>query len=146
MNIIKSLDYVGFVLFSGSLASMLLGVSWGGQRYRKVFLSCSFCSQDANKLSAWKSAEVITTIVVGGVGMFVLAAYGKQEPPYFSTNLYLQLPREACQDSESFGAYVNHIESKLCQPYDYFKCWSNDLLCSQCTVAAANCSFIQFIT
>lgn len=28
------LDYVGFVVFSGSLASLLLGISWGGQKYR----------------------------------------------------------------------------------------------------------------
>lgn len=29
-----NLDYVGVIVFSGSLASLLLGISWGGQKYR----------------------------------------------------------------------------------------------------------------
>lgn len=33
MQMIKTLDYGGFVLFSGSLACILLGISWGGQKY-----------------------------------------------------------------------------------------------------------------
>lgn len=33
--LIKKFDYVGFVLFSGGLAVLLLGISWGGGVYRK---------------------------------------------------------------------------------------------------------------
>ncbi|CAK7207443.1 hypothetical protein SEUCBS139899_010253 [Sporothrix eucalyptigena] len=46
---LRDLDYVGIVLFTAGLFVFLLGLSWGGQEY------------------AWKSAQVISTMVVGGV-------------------------------------------------------------------------------
>ncbi|CAK7234547.1 hypothetical protein SBRCBS47491_008984 [Sporothrix bragantina] len=53
---LRGLDYIGILLFTGGLFVFLLGLSWGGQGY------------------AWKSAQVISTMVVGGVTLigFVL--------------------------------------------------------------------------
>lgn len=31
---IKSLDYIGLILFCGGVVPFLFGISWGGQRYR----------------------------------------------------------------------------------------------------------------
>lgn len=36
MGIFKHFDYVGMLLYSGGSSSLLLGLSWGGQRYRKA--------------------------------------------------------------------------------------------------------------
>ena len=46
---LKDLDYVGIVLFVGGFTTFLLGLSWGGSAY------------------PWKSAHVISTMVVGGL-------------------------------------------------------------------------------
>jgi len=32
--VLKSLDYGGVIIFAGSAVSILLGISWGGQKYR----------------------------------------------------------------------------------------------------------------
>lgn len=36
-QVLKRFDYIGMILYSGSSASLLLGLSWGGQRFRKAF-------------------------------------------------------------------------------------------------------------
>ena len=36
---LAQIDYVGAILFAGSAASLLLGISWGGQKYSMI--SCS---------------------------------------------------------------------------------------------------------
>jgi hypothetical protein len=33
---LKGLDYGGLVIFIGSFTSLLLGISWGGQKYRTI--------------------------------------------------------------------------------------------------------------
>lgn len=43
---LMDLDYVGVFIFSGSLASLLLGIDWGGQRYRSSPLSIPFLVLD----------------------------------------------------------------------------------------------------
>jgi hypothetical protein len=35
ISLIQSLDYIGLILFAGSSASLLIGISWGGQSYRE---------------------------------------------------------------------------------------------------------------
>ncbi|KAI1623918.1 fungal trichothecene efflux pump [Exophiala viscosa] len=49
-DLLKNLDYVGFTIFTGSTAALLVGLSWGGSAH------------------PWKSAAVIAPIVLGGVG------------------------------------------------------------------------------
>jgi hypothetical protein len=34
----KGLDFVGLVVFAGAAASLLLGISWGGQKYRRQLM------------------------------------------------------------------------------------------------------------
>lgn len=54
---IKKFDYGGFVLYSGGLVLVLLGLSWGGSAY------------------PWHSAHVIATLVVGFVALIAFAIY-----------------------------------------------------------------------
>ncbi|KIW81115.1 hypothetical protein Z517_04138 [Fonsecaea pedrosoi CBS 271.37] len=56
---IKSIDYVGVVLFSGGLLLFLMGLSWGGGQY------------------PWKSAHVIATIVVGFLTLVAFVLYAE---------------------------------------------------------------------
>ncbi|KAJ4990940.1 trichothecene efflux pump [Stagonosporopsis vannaccii] len=55
LQMIKDFDWVGFVLFTGSLLVLLMGLSWGGT------------------VHPWKSSWVIGTIVCGGLS---LVAFG----------------------------------------------------------------------
>ncbi|KAH0837653.1 siderophore iron transporter [Fonsecaea pedrosoi] len=48
---LRHFDWVGVILLAGSLVSVLLGLQWGGSHY------------------PWKSARVICTIVIGGLGL-----------------------------------------------------------------------------
>ncbi|KAF2112623.1 fungal trichothecene efflux pump [Lophiotrema nucula] len=69
-------DWVGVILYSGSLCIFIFGINWGGVLY------------------PWASAPVVTTMVVGGVVLFgVLPAYeiwvsrrGKE--PYLPLHLF----------------------------------------------------------
>jgi MFS family permease len=54
----KELDFVGIVLFCGGTTVFLIGLSWGGQAY------------------PWKSAHVITCLIVGGLTLVVFGIYG----------------------------------------------------------------------
>ena len=56
-QIFSSLDYVGILTLSGSLASLILGLTWGGTTH------------------PWKSAPVISTLVCGCVGLLALGLY-----------------------------------------------------------------------
>ncbi|EXJ71824.1 uncharacterized protein A1O5_05634 [Cladophialophora psammophila CBS 110553] len=69
MDTVKHIDYVGIVLYSGSAASLLLGISWGGQRY------------------PWRSAQCIVTIVLGGIGMISIGFWD-----YFARPRHAFLP------------------------------------------------------
>lgn len=55
---IKSIDYVGIVLFTGGLLLLLMGLSWGGGQY------------------PWKSGHVIGCIVTGFVALVAFVVYG----------------------------------------------------------------------
>lgn len=59
---LKRQDYIGLFLFSAGLILFVLGLSWGGNLY------------------PWKSARVISTIVVGSVTLIVFGLYGTQFP------------------------------------------------------------------
>lgn len=70
---LKELDYIGIFLFVAGLFVFLLGLSWGGQQY------------------PWKSAEVIATLVIGGVTMVAFAlweTYAKLKEPLLPMHLF----------------------------------------------------------
>lgn len=70
---LKNLDYIGMALFTVGLFVFLLGLNWGGSAY------------------PWKSAEVISTMVVGGViiVLFVLwECYGNLKEPLLPIHLF----------------------------------------------------------
>ncbi|KAJ5668718.1 hypothetical protein N7462_009788 [Penicillium macrosclerotiorum] len=54
---LKKFDYIGFVLYSGGLVLVLLGLSWGGSSY------------------AWNSSHVVAVLVVGFVSLIAFVAY-----------------------------------------------------------------------
>lgn len=58
---IKEFDFLGLILFTGGFFVFLMGLSWGGVKYQ------------------WKSAEVLSTILVGGVTLVVFVLWGKHE-------------------------------------------------------------------
>jgi MFS family permease len=55
----KELDFGGIFLFVTGFVVFLIGLSWGGQAY------------------AWKSAHVISTMIVGGLLIVAFVLYGK---------------------------------------------------------------------
>src|SRR5690348_12837568 len=59
---VKSIDFVGIVLFTGGLLIFLMGLSWGGILY------------------PWKSAHVIGTIVAGFSTIVAFVLYGTVPP------------------------------------------------------------------
>ncbi|KAJ5708544.1 hypothetical protein N7488_008345 [Penicillium malachiteum] len=54
---LRQIDYVGTVLFVGSLSSFLIPLSWGGISY------------------AWNSWHTLVPLIIGGVGLLVFAFY-----------------------------------------------------------------------
>lgn len=87
-------DWIGLVLYSGSLAIFIIGINWGGVLY------------------PWKSAQVIATMVVGGVTLFgVLPAYeiwvrkrGKE--PYLPLHLFTNIRFMSAAWNTGIGACV----------------------------------------
>ncbi len=61
-QLVKQMDYVGFGLFTTGCVLFLVGVNWGGRQY------------------AWKSAPVISTIVLGAALLVVLGFYEAYAP------------------------------------------------------------------
>lgn len=73
MEQFKRLDFIGSVLFTGGLATFLIGLSWGGQSY------------------PWQSAKVIATIAVGGVALIAFVfwdTYGHKGDPLLPLHLF----------------------------------------------------------
>ncbi|KAJ5771540.1 hypothetical protein N7520_002069 [Penicillium odoratum] len=56
-EIFSQVDYLGTFLFVGSIASIIIALTWGGSAY------------------AWSSAQVIATLVAGCVGLVSFAVY-----------------------------------------------------------------------
>lgn len=61
-ELLKELDYVGLVLFTGACAILLMGINWGGS------------------LHPWKSAAVIAPITLAGVLFIVLGFWEAYAP------------------------------------------------------------------
>ncbi|KAL1893280.1 hypothetical protein Sste5346_006456 [Sporothrix stenoceras] len=64
MRQFMDLDFLGMVLFTAGLFVFLLGLSWGGQQY------------------PWKSAEVIATMVAGGITLIVFVLWEAFNPAF----------------------------------------------------------------
>lgn len=71
MEQLKRMDFVGLVLFTGGLATFLIGLAWGSGTY------------------PWKSAHVVATIVVGAVALIAFVLYGSSSFPNSLTYLTL---------------------------------------------------------
>lgn len=56
-QLLRNVDLIGILILSGSLASLILGLTWGGTTY------------------AWGSGTVIATLVVGCAGLMGLGLY-----------------------------------------------------------------------
>lgn len=56
-RLIAEVDYLGIFVFAGSLASLIIGLTWGGSTY------------------AWNSKQVVATLVVGCLGLLAFAIY-----------------------------------------------------------------------
>jgi MFS family permease len=57
LHLIKNFDYIGTVLFIAGFILFFMSLSWGGSAY------------------AWKSAQVISTLVIGSICLISLAVY-----------------------------------------------------------------------
>jgi MFS family permease len=56
-EIFSSVDYIGILIMSGSFASLIIGLTWGGSTY------------------AWDSKQVIATLTCGCVGLVIFGLY-----------------------------------------------------------------------
>ncbi|CAK7207013.1 hypothetical protein SEUCBS139899_009821 [Sporothrix eucalyptigena] len=75
LQLLKELDYVGLLLFSGGSLIMLLALSWGGDQY------------------PWKSAGVIAPLVIGFASLVALGfweAYMPLKYPILPPHLFVQ--------------------------------------------------------
>lgn len=94
VDLLKNFDWVGLILYSGSLIVFLFGLNWGGVFY------------------PWKSPPVIATTVIGGVTLFfVLPAYEifiskKGRDPYLPLHLFKNLRFQSAAWNTAIGACV----------------------------------------
>lgn len=56
-KIFKGVDYIGILTMTGSFASLIVGLTWGGSQY------------------AWNSRQVIATLTMGCVGLVLFGLY-----------------------------------------------------------------------
>lgn len=56
-ELISRVDYIGILIFTGALASIIIGVTWGGTTY------------------AWNSPQVLATLITGSVGLVLFGIY-----------------------------------------------------------------------
>ncbi|QDS76448.1 hypothetical protein FKW77_004566 [Venturia effusa] len=67
----KSVDWIGGVLFIGSMTALLMGLSWAGVQY------------------SWSSVQTIVPIVVGAVGLAILFAWERwTKLPFLRASLF----------------------------------------------------------
>lgn len=59
MDLVKEIDFLGVVLWTVGVVLFLLGISWGGSKY------------------PWKSAAVISTLVLGFLGIVAFFVWGE---------------------------------------------------------------------
>ncbi|KAK6382759.1 hypothetical protein LTS17_003428 [Exophiala oligosperma] len=87
--LLKELDYVGAFLFTAAIVLFLMGISWGGGLY------------------AWKSAQVITTIIIGflvGAAFVLWEIYASLKTPFLPLKLFLYKGFSGCVASLALGA------------------------------------------
>jgi hypothetical protein len=57
VQVFRQLDYVGILILCGSLASLILGITWGSTTY------------------LWISGQVVATIVCGSIGLGIFGVW-----------------------------------------------------------------------
>ncbi|OCK84372.1 siderophore iron transporter, partial [Lepidopterella palustris CBS 459.81] len=91
-HLLKTLDYGGLIIFIGGAISLLLGISWGGQKY------------------PWSAWQVIATIVIGGVALVCFGLYERFAPwvkhPLVPTYLFQDLNYVALGACTCVGSMV----------------------------------------
>lgn len=110
-GLIKEIDYIGIFLWTLGVVLFLLGISWGGGQY------------------PWKSAAVISTLVIGGVGIlafFVWEAKGNVTSPLLSLAI---LRAKSSRLSTSIDQRYHRwhvllwIDNHLAQPFYPYAIW-----------------------
>lgn len=97
-QLIKNFDYVGTFLFIAGFVLFLMGLSWGGAAY------------------AWKSAPVISTLIIGGVCLIALAFYEIYAPlkePLIPVHLFKNRGWVVANLLLAFGASVYYAGALL---------------------------------
>lgn len=81
MNLLKTFDWIGLVLYTGSFVAFLIGLNWGGSSY------------------PWGSAHVLGTLIGGMVGLGVFVGYEiwlsrrfKSVVPFVPMHFFTNLP------------------------------------------------------
>lgn len=99
---VKNFDYVGTFLFAGGFVAFLLGLSWGGGVY------------------PWKSAAVISSIVVGSVTLIVFVLYEIYAPikePLVPMHLFRNIEWVSAVILLGLGAGVYYAFAIICKPF-----------------------------
>ena len=92
-------DWIGFFILGGSLVAFLIGPQWGGNQY------------------AWDSGWVLSTLIIGIVGLFGFCAYEalvKPEVPLISTGLITKV-RVYVVHSDRISCLASPLRS-ICVP------------------------------
>lgn len=93
-ELVLGFDYVGFVLFSGGITLLILGLSWGGTlygTYSRSYALYSLRSGPSNLAIDWDSAHIICTLTIGGVLLILFWLYellAKPKEPYIPMKLF----------------------------------------------------------
>ena len=89
-------DWIGLIMYTGSLTVFLLALNWGGSLY------------------PWDNSHVIGAIVAGGVGLFVIFPQWeiflpfKNVEPFLPLHLFTNVSYQACAWLTGIGAATYH--------------------------------------
>lgn len=95
MDLVKRFDWIGIILYTGSLLIFLMGFTWGGSLY------------------PWSSAHVIGVLVAGAVGFFMFILWEchldrimPNSEPFLPIHLFRNLRYQACTWLTAIGAAI----------------------------------------
>ena len=92
IDLVKKFDWIGLILYTGTLTVFLLGLSWGGQLY------------------PWNDSHTIAALVTGAVGLFgvfplwQLYLPWKDTEPFLPLHLFTNVSYQACTWLTGIGA------------------------------------------
>ena len=91
-EMLRNFDWIGLVLYTGSLTVLLLGLNWGGLLY------------------PWGDSHTVSGLVVGGVGLFIIFPLWeiylpfKGVEPFLPLHLFTNACYQACAWLTGIGA------------------------------------------